>query len=134
MNETFNSGIKLFNSRIKLFNSRIKHLIRELNTTGCLKFNSRIKYDRLPVPLHSISPLRGSNKHKLRRTCLKPMRIQSCEPMCQIRKISIFFFSIFFLSFFLSSFFFFFNKKYNKAAGYNIIFTCTRKTSIEKCG
>ena len=33
-------------------------------------------------------PLRGSNNHKLRRTSLKPLRILSCDPMCQIRKIS----------------------------------------------
>ena len=33
-------------------------------------------------------PLWGSNTHKLQRTSLKLLRILSCDPMCQIRKIS----------------------------------------------
>ena len=33
-------------------------------------------------------PLWGSNNHKLRQTSLKSLRILSCDPMCQIRKIS----------------------------------------------
>ena len=33
-------------------------------------------------------PLRGSNNHKLQQTSLKSLQILSCDPMCQIRKIS----------------------------------------------
>ena len=62
----------------------IQRIISEAYKSRSIRSQSSMEVELCAPPY----PLWGSNNHKLRRTSLKPVRILSCEAVCQIRKIS----------------------------------------------